>query len=118
MITEEYLDGIEREIKLLFENNKDIDGVFAVNELYAITAMKVARKFNKRIPEDIQVIGFTDGVLSKHSFPALTTVSQHGREVGRKAAELLIDKLDNDILEDKYQTLVIETELIERESTR
>ena len=118
LITEEYLDGIEREIKLLFENNKDIDGVFAVNELYAITAMKVARKFNKRIPEDIQVIGFTDGVLSKHSFPALTTVSQHGREVGRKAAELLIDKLDNDILEDKYQTLVIETELIERESTR
>lgn len=118
LITEEYLDGIEREIKLLFENNRDIDGVFAVNELYAITAMKVARKFNKRIPEDIQVIGFTDGVLSKHSFPALTTVSQHGREVGRKAAELLIDKLDNDILEDKYQTLVIETELIERESTR
>jgi LacI family transcriptional regulator len=118
LITEQYLERIEKEIHSIFENNENLDGIFAVNELYAITAMKVARKFNKRIPDDIQVIGFTDGVLSKHSFPALTTVSQHGREVGRKAAELLIDKLDNDILEDKYQTLVIETELIERESTR
>jgi len=118
LITEQYLERIEKEIHSIFENNENLDGIFAVNELYAITAMKVARKFNKRIPDDIQVIGFTDGVLSKHSFPTLTTVSQHGREVGRKAAELLIDKLDNDILEDKYQTLVIETELIERESTR
>ncbi len=80
--------------------------------------MKVARKLNKKIPEDIQVIGFTDGVLSKHSYPGLTTVSQHGREVGKKAAELLIDKLENENLEEKYQTLVIKTELIERESTR
>lgn len=117
-ITEEYLEGIEKEINSLFENNKDIDGIFAVNELYAITAMKIARNFNKRIPEDIQVIGFTDGVLSKHALPGLTTVSQHGREVGRKAAERLIDKLENDILEEDCQTLVIETELIERESTR
>ena len=118
LISGEFLEGIEEEIKLLFENNKDIDGVFAVNELYAITAMKVARKFNKRIPEDIQIIGFTDGVLSKHSYPGLTTISQHGREVGRKAVELLIDKLDNDNFEEHYQTVIIETELIERESTR
>lgn len=118
LITEEYLEGIESEIKSLFENNKDIDGVFAVNELYAITAMKVARKFNKRIPEDIQFIGFTDGELSRHSYPGLTTISQHGREVGKKAAELLINKLENENLEEHYQTVVINTELIERESTR
>lgn len=117
LITEQYLEGIEKEIQSLFENNENIDGIFAVNELYAITAMKVARKYKKRIPEDIQVIGFTDGVLSKHSFPGLTTVSQHGDEVGKKAAELLINKLENVIKEDKYQTVVVNTELIEREST-
>jgi LacI family transcriptional regulator len=118
LITEEYLEGIEMEIQLLFENNKDIDGVFAVNELYAITAMKVARLCNKRIPEDIQIIGFTDGVLSRHSYPGLTTISQHGREVGKKAAELLIDKLESENFEETYQTVIINTELIERETTR
>ena len=117
-ITDQFLDSIEDEVELLFQNNENIDGVFAVNELYAITAMKVARKFGKRIPEDIQIIGFTDGVLSKHSFPGLTTISQHGGEVGKKAADLLIDKLENEDLEEKFQTVVIETELVERESTK
>ena len=118
LITDQFLDSIEDEVELLFQNNKNIDGVFAVNELYAITAMKVARKFGKRIPEDIQIIGFTDGVLSKHSFPGLTTISQHGGEVGKKAADLLIDKLENEDLEEKFQTIVIETELVERETTK
>ncbi|MBT8394698.1 MAG: LacI family DNA-binding transcriptional regulator, partial [Bacteroidia bacterium] len=117
-ITEQFLDNIEDEVELLFENNSTIDGVFAVNELYAITAMKVARKFGKRIPEDVQIIGFTDGVLSKHAFPGLTTISQHGDLVGKKAAELLIDKLENEDNEERFQTLVIETELVERESTK
>ncbi len=117
-ITDQFLDSIEDEVELLFQNNKNIDGVFAVNELYAITAMKVARKFGKRVPEDIQIIGFTDGVLSKHSFPGLTTISQHGGEVGKTAADLLIDKLENEDFEEKFQTVVIETELVERESTK
>lgn len=117
-ITEQFLGSIEKEIEQLFQNNLKIDGVFAVNELYAITAMKVARKFGKKIPEDIQIIGFTDGVLSKHAYPGLTTISQHGDEVGKKAAELLIDKLENEDNEEKFQTLVIETELVERETTK
>ena len=48
--------------------------------------MKVARKLWLEIPDDIQVIGFTDGVLSKHATPSLTTVSQHGTQMGEKAA--------------------------------
>lgn len=122
LISEESLEKIEKEIELLFKHNKNIDGIFAVNELYAITAMKVASKLKKRIPEDIQVVGFTDGVLSKHSNPSLTTVSQHALEMGEKSAELLIDRLeedhDDDLEEEHYQTVVIETELIERDSTK
>ncbi|GGG40076.1 LacI family DNA-binding transcriptional regulator [Bizionia arctica] len=118
LVSEDHLEVLETEIELLFEQNKDLDGIFAVNELYAIIAMKVARKHNKRIPEDIQVIGFTDGVLSKHATPSLTTVSQHGQKIGEKTAVLLIDKLENEDEEERYQTVIIETELIERESTK
>ncbi len=118
LVSEDYLDVLEDEIEQLFKQNKKLDGIFAVNELYAITAMKVARKFGKHIPNDIQVIGFTDGVLSKHATPSLTTVSQHGQEIGEKAAELLIYKLEHEGEEEHFQTMVIETELIERESTK
>ncbi|QRM88302.1 substrate-binding domain-containing protein [Lacinutrix sp. WUR7] len=118
LLSEDHLDSLEIEIENLFKNNKNLDGIFAVNELYALTAMKVARKMHLKIPEDIQIIGFTDGVLSKHAVPALTTVSQHGQKIGEKAAELLINNLEREDEEDIYETVVIETELIERESTK
>lgn len=116
--SEEQMQEIEKEVKLLFLNNSDLDGIFAVNELYAITAMKVARQMGMRIPDDIQVIGFTDGVLSKHAVPSLTTVSQHSLQMGEKCASLLIDRLENDVEETLYETVVIQTDLIERESTK
>ena len=118
LVSEDHLISLESEIEQLFLNNKKIDGVFAVNELYAIIGMKVARKRGLRIPDDIQFIGFTDGVLSKHATPSLTTVSQHGQEMGEKAAELLIEKLEHEDQEEQYQTVVIETELIERNSSK
>lgn len=117
-LTEYNLGNLESEIEQLFRESPEIDGVFAVNEVYAITAMKVARKLNKQIPEDLQVIGFTDGVLSKHAIPGLTTVSQHGQRIGEKAAELLIEKIENEDVAERFQTVIVETELIERESTK
>ena len=91
-----------------------------MNELYALSAMKVARKLGLNVPNDIQVIGFTDGVLSKHSTPSLTTVSQHAQQMGEKAANLLIDKIETeyDTDEEEFQTVVINTNLVERESTK
>ncbi|WP_066221778.1 LacI family DNA-binding transcriptional regulator [Formosa haliotis] len=116
--SQDHLDVLEEEIKTLFLLNPEIDGVFAVNELYAITVMKVARKMGKNIPEDLQVIGFTDGVLSKHAVPSLTTISQHGKKIGEVAAGLLIEKLESETDDEPVRTVVIETELIERESTK
>ncbi len=117
---ESRLDMLEKEIEQLFKSNKDIDGVFAVNELYALSAMKVARKLGLDIPNDVQVIGFTDGVLSKHATPSLTTVSQHAQQMGERAADLLIDKLEQEYEteEETFQTIVIATDLVERESTK
>ena len=115
---EDNIDVLEKEIEELFKINTKIDGIFAVNELYALTAMRVANRLGYNIPEDIQVIGFTDGVLSKHATPSLSTVSQHAQLMGEKAADLLIDKLENNEEEETYQTQVIASELIERESTK
>lgn len=118
LVSDENLEVLEQEIEYMLKNNPKIDGIFAVNELYAISAMKVAKKLKRNIPEDIQVVGFTDGVLSKHASPSLTTVSQHAQEMGEKAAHLLIDNLEVEEEEETYQTVVIETELIERDSTK
>ena len=59
-------------------------------------------------------------MLSKHSTPSLTTVSQHAQQMGEKAAHLLIDKIETEYNneEEQFQTVVIATDLIERESTK
>ncbi|MCB0382688.1 MAG: substrate-binding domain-containing protein, partial [Psychroserpens sp.] len=122
LLSDDHLDDLEKEIEQLFKSNKSIDGIFAVNELYAVTAIKVARKLGLEIPKSLQVVSFSDGVLSKHSTPSLTTVSQHGQQIGEKAADLLINRLELDETEDGedevYETVIIETDLIERESTK
>ena len=117
LASEMFLDDLEKTIEGFFKENPELDGVFAVNELYAVSAMKVARKLGLKVPDDIKVIGFTDGVLSKHATPTLSTMRQHGEQIGRKAAELLIDRLEKEEEDEHYKTVVIETELIEREST-
>lgn len=99
-------------------NTQKIDAIFAVNELFAVTAIKSALKIGLKIPEDIAVIGFTDGIISKYSSPSITTVSQNGIKMGGKAAKMLIDRLESEEEDDEhYRTEVIETHLVEREST-
>lgn len=116
--SDDNLEFLEKQIYNYFENNK-VDGLFAVNELYAITAMKVARQKGLKIPEDLQIIGFTDGVLSKHAFPPLTTISQHGFEMGEEAAKLLIERLENtNDEEEPFKTTVVKTDIIDRETTK
>ena len=107
-----------RELLLI---HPDVNGIFAVNELYAVVAMKVAKDMGYEIPNDLQVIGFTDGMLSKHATPTLSTVSQHGESMGAKAAELLIQRIDervNDLPKEPTKTVVISTNLIQRGSTK
>ncbi len=113
----EDIDNCTEQIEELIKNNK-IDAIFAVNELFAVTAIKAAKKQNLSVPEDIAVIGFTDGIISKYSSPTITTVGQNGIEMGQKAAQMLIDRLETELEEEEhYKTEVIETHLVIREST-
>lgn len=109
----------ETQIIELIEKN-DLEAIFAVNEIFAVTAIKAAIKLGKKVPEDISIIGFTDGIISKYSSPSITTVGQNGIHMGEKAAKMLIEKLEleeDENYEEQYRTEIIVTELVEREST-
>ena len=105
-------------IKHLLDREIVPDGIFAVNEIYAATAMKACRKQGYEIPEDIEVIGFTDGLISEFTTPSLTTVAQHGRTMGRKALELLLDEIDSPDPSYQHKTALIKTDLKIRNSTK
>ncbi len=115
----EDVDTCEITIGKLLEDSA-IDAVFAVNELFAVTIIKTAHKMGLKVPNDLAVIAFTDGIISKYSTPTITTVSQSGKKMGTKAAKMLIKRLESEEEEEgeeNYRTEVISTHLIEREST-
>ncbi|AOW20323.1 LacI family DNA-binding transcriptional regulator [Urechidicola croceus] len=109
-------EDLGEQISKLFISNPP-DGIFAVNELYAVTAMNRAREKGFRIPDDISVIGFTDGPISQLSLPPLTTVVQHGFTMGKQVAELLLNRIESKE-ELEPQKIVISTNLKIRKSTK
>jgi LacI family transcriptional regulator len=112
--SEEEFDG---KLISFFENNS-IDGVFGLDEHSSVMAMKYGIKNNYKIPENLSVIGFADGVWSRRMTPSLSTVSQHGPEIGEVAAKMLIAKLESKEEIYQHKTTVINTELRQRESTK
>jgi LacI family transcriptional regulator len=101
----------------LFKNNT-IDAVFALDEHASVSALKLGLKSGYKIPEELSIIGFADGVWSRRMSPSLSTVSQHGPEIGEVAAQMLIDKLESNEEGYTFKTTVINTELRQRESTK
>jgi LacI family transcriptional regulator len=115
----EDVDTCEITISQLLEDT-GIDAIFAVNELFAVTIIKMANKMGIQVPDHLSVIAFTDGIISKYSTPTITTVSQNGKQMGAKAAKMLIKRLESDEYvegDENYVTEVVSTHLIEREST-
>jgi len=108
--------NIDTVIEEFFEKN-EFNAVMAVNELYAVNVLKTALKRGLKIPEDLNIIAFTDGVISKNSIPSISTIKQNAFKMGEIAAKLLIQKLESEHENEHYITEVISTELLHRETT-
>ena len=101
----------------ILQTGKKIDGIFSVCDAAAYGAMAVLKSAGFKIPEDVSIIGFTNELFAKLIEPSLSTISQSSHEMGETATHLLlkhIEKKENFIPE----TRIIETELIERNSSR
>lgn len=109
-------EGKEAMEKIL-QTGKKIDGIFSVCDAAAYGAMAVLKSAGFKIPEDVSIIGFTNEPFAKLIEPSLSTISQPSHEMGETATHLLLKHIENK--EDFIpETRVIETELIERNSTR
>ncbi len=93
------------------------DGLFAVNDLTAIGAMQTLQRRGMRIPKDIAVVGFSDGRFSGITEPNLTSVDQHGYEMGTVAAEMLLRRLLHPTEDEPAQSRVLNANLIIRGSS-
>ncbi|SDZ61457.1 LacI family transcriptional regulator [Evansella caseinilytica] len=100
----------------LLEHHPTIDGIFASSDVSAAGAIKAATAMGKKVPDDLQVIGFDGIPFGEMLVPSLTTIAQPIYKMGAMAARLLIKLIENKPLERFYYELP--TELIKRQTTR
>jgi LacI family transcriptional regulator len=107
-------NGYESTLEAMQANPKPT-AIFAANNFILLGVIKALRELNLVVPDDISVVGFDDFPESMLIKPFFTVVIQPAYEMGRLAAELIIDRIANTLPED-YQELVLPTDIIERES--
>ena len=103
-------------MKLINQKIK-FDGVFATNDLTAIGAMQTIQKKGYKIPDEIAIVGFSDGRFSGITDPTLTSVDQHGYEMGTLATQMLLKRILSEADEYPAETKVLNADLIVRGSS-
>jgi LacI family transcriptional regulator, repressor for deo operon, udp, cdd, tsx, nupC, and nupG len=78
----------------LFSRKDQPTAVFCFNDEMAIGVIDTAKRFGKRVPEDLSVVGFDDIRFARYTDPPLTTVAQPTREIGEGTVRLLIEILN------------------------
>jgi len=76
-----------------FKQKKLPTAIFAINDITAYLIFKAAKIEGIRIPQNLSLVGFDDDKYAQVTEPPLTTVAQPFKEMGARAAHLLIDKI-------------------------
>ncbi|MFD0717291.1 GntR family transcriptional regulator [Paenibacillus sp. GCM10027626] len=104
-------EGLQR----LIDKKERPTAVFTTSDYKAFGVMKAAREMGLRIPEDLSIVGYDDVVMGQYTYPNLTTINQNTKQLGRRAAEMLIFDLQNDA--NRFVKEEIVPSLIVRDST-
>jgi LacI family transcriptional regulator len=107
--------GAEATTRIL-DTGDDITAIVAANDLLALGALDALKRRNLRCPDDISIVGHNDMPFMDVVSPPLTTVRIEHREMGRRAASMLIDAIKTGSSDIRH--VVLRPELIVRESTR
>ncbi len=102
--------------KDLLQSVDDLTAIFAYNDLVALGAFRAIREANLRVPADISLVGYDDIMFAEFFEAPLTTVQQPMVEIGRKAAEVLLKKIQTAGSYEQQQ-IVLKPRLTIRSST-
>ena len=108
-----YEEGI-RAVGKMLEQYPDVDGVIAGNDMIAMAVYKELTRMGKKIPQEVQLIGFDDVKFGQIFTPELTTIHQSIREMGTAAAQIIEKCVEGQHCQKKN---IFDVSLVVRETT-
>ena len=92
------------------------NAIFAASDVFAISALRAAKRYDLKVPQDLSIVGFDNIDITAIVSPTITTISQPCFQIGFTACESLASRMANpDTLP---RSILLGTELVVRESTR
>lgn len=102
-------------VQQLLAAGRKFTAIVAFNDMSAIGAIRALQDFGLRVPEDVSVIGFDDINAAAFNNPRLTTIRQPLSNMGRIAAQCVLNRIH--LSESFRKQITVEPELMIREST-
>lgn len=106
-------ESVEEGVLSHIEDEK-IDAIIALDEEASLASFRAGKKKEVLNNGQLSLIGYAGTKISEHLTPSLTTINQHGKRVGRTAAELLLKKLDKPLKDPEL--LTVNSSLCKRET--
>ena len=109
----DYEDGLKA-AKAILEKYPKVDGILAGNDIVALSVYKIFTGAGKKIPDEVQLVGFDDIGFGELFIPELTTIHQPIQEMGQLAAQIIIKAVNGEAYEKKN---IFDTWLVQRGTT-
>ncbi|MBN9604529.1 MAG: LacI family DNA-binding transcriptional regulator [Afipia felis] len=88
-------------LRTLYERDKELDAVFCSGDSFAVGALFEAQRQGRAVPDDLAIVGLGDLDLASYVVPALTRAEVPGYEMGRLAAEMIVNRLSGNTISKK-----------------
>lgn len=114
----EWPEEAEAAMYNLFSLPDPPDAVFTISDLTTSGTMRAMYRMKKKIPEEVAIIGFAEEPFRSLYCPALTSIEPKGKDIGKVAAEILLDRIEKET--DRYSSpyeILLQGDLIVKNST-
>lgn len=101
----------------LIAQDSNIDAVFVANDQMAAGAIRSLQEYNKRIPEDVKVVGYDNVFISSMLVPPLTSVHIPKVDMGLEAGRILLDRIEIGHMPKKTVQMEFKPSIVIRKST-
>lgn len=91
------------------------DAIYAAGDYGALGALQVLQEHKIKVPEEIAIVGFSNEPFTSLVTPAISTINQHSKEIGKLAAEAFLARIKNP--QSSLNKVILNSELIVRASS-
>ncbi len=102
----------------LVDRGIGFDAIFALTDSAAFGALRALAETGRRVPEDVQVVGFDNLDEARFTSPALTTVEPGNAEMADAICALLLERIESRFASVPARVVMPEARIVERETTR